>query len=157
MDFFLFLFLAVGYGGSLDGTWPYSYDECDVGTLPNQTNPLTGLPEIAKTSCVFPLARSLLFVCHLRQRLTRVFSPSLLILSVVQMLASTTSSLTFLANVFLDARARSSSFFSRLYLRFLLFQALTNPPRSIFLSLATRLTLDPNTLMELGSDGLLRR
>ncbi|KAF8754670.1 Glycoside hydrolase family 16 protein [Rhizoctonia solani] len=28
-----------GYGASLDGTWPYSYDTCDVGTLPNQTRP----------------------------------------------------------------------------------------------------------------------
>ncbi|QRW07384.1 glycoside hydrolase family 16 protein [Ceratobasidium sp. AG-Ba] len=28
-----------GYGASLDGTWPYSYDTCDVGTLPNQTYP----------------------------------------------------------------------------------------------------------------------
>ena len=26
-----------GYGASTDGTWPYSYDSCDVGTLPNQT------------------------------------------------------------------------------------------------------------------------
>lgn len=26
-----------GYGGTLDGMWPYSYNECDVGTLPNQT------------------------------------------------------------------------------------------------------------------------
>ncbi|KAJ7261149.1 beta-glucan synthesis-associated [Mycena rebaudengoi] len=26
-----------GYGASLDGMWPYSYDACDVGTLPNQT------------------------------------------------------------------------------------------------------------------------
>jgi hypothetical protein len=26
-----------GYGGSLDGMWPYSYDSCDVGTLANQT------------------------------------------------------------------------------------------------------------------------
>lgn len=63
----------VGYGGTLDGMWPYSYDECDAGSaaiftslslipnltdgvvfirlaLPNQTNPNTGLPEIAKTS-----------------------------------------------------------------------------------------------------------
>ncbi|CED82818.1 Concanavalin A-like lectin/glucanase, subgroup [Phaffia rhodozyma] len=38
----------VGYGGTLDGTWPYTYDSCDVGTLPNQT--LNGLPEIAVTS-----------------------------------------------------------------------------------------------------------
>lgn len=34
-----------GYGGSLDGTWPYVYDTCDVGTLANQTDPATGLPE----------------------------------------------------------------------------------------------------------------
>ncbi|GAA6019163.1 hypothetical protein JCM10207_006570 [Rhodosporidiobolus poonsookiae] len=33
-----------GYGGSLDGTWPYVYDTCDVGTLPNQTNP-DGTPQ----------------------------------------------------------------------------------------------------------------
>ncbi|KAF7300816.1 GH16 domain-containing protein [Mycena kentingensis (nom. inval.)] len=26
-------------GATLDGTWPYSYDSCDVGTLPNQTTP----------------------------------------------------------------------------------------------------------------------
>ncbi|EJF66803.1 beta-glucan synthesis-associated protein [Dichomitus squalens] len=31
-----------GYGASLDGMWPYTYDECDVGTAPNQT--LNGLP-----------------------------------------------------------------------------------------------------------------
>jgi len=38
----------VGYGGTLEGTWPYSYDSCDVGTLANQT--LNGLPAVnAKT------------------------------------------------------------------------------------------------------------
>jgi beta-glucanase (GH16 family) len=26
-----------GYGGTTDGMWPYSYDTCDIGTLPNQT------------------------------------------------------------------------------------------------------------------------
>ncbi|KAF5333605.1 hypothetical protein D9611_002501 [Ephemerocybe angulata] len=26
-----------GYGASLEGMWPYSYDACDVGTAPNQT------------------------------------------------------------------------------------------------------------------------
>lgn len=36
-----------GYGGSLEGLWPYSYNECDVGTLPNQT--LNNLPEAALT------------------------------------------------------------------------------------------------------------
>ncbi|GAA5992715.1 hypothetical protein JCM10908_006895 [Rhodotorula pacifica] len=34
-----------GYGGSLDANWPYSYDACDVGTMPNQTDPKTGLPK----------------------------------------------------------------------------------------------------------------
>jgi beta-glucan synthesis-associated protein KRE6 len=28
-----------GYGATVDGMWPYSYDSCDVGTLPNQTFP----------------------------------------------------------------------------------------------------------------------
>ncbi|KAJ6504235.1 glycoside hydrolase family 16 protein [Mycena vitilis] len=37
-----------GYGASLDGMWPYTYDACDVGTTPNQT--INGLPEIALTS-----------------------------------------------------------------------------------------------------------
>ncbi|EJC99060.1 beta-glucan synthesis-associated protein [Fomitiporia mediterranea MF3/22] len=34
-----------GYGASLEGMWPYTYDACDVGTLPNQT--LNGLPVAA--------------------------------------------------------------------------------------------------------------
>lgn len=34
-----------GYGASLEGNWPYSYDSCDVGTLPNQTQ--NGLPQAA--------------------------------------------------------------------------------------------------------------
>ncbi|KAJ7703191.1 beta-glucan synthesis-associated protein-domain-containing protein [Mycena rosella] len=34
-----------GYGASLEGTWPYSYDSCDVGTAPNQTH--NGAPEAA--------------------------------------------------------------------------------------------------------------
>ncbi|KAF5329451.1 hypothetical protein D9619_009169 [Psilocybe cf. subviscida] len=33
-----------GYGASLDGLWPYSYDSCDVGTLANQTFPGTETP-----------------------------------------------------------------------------------------------------------------
>jgi beta-glucanase (GH16 family) len=36
-----------GYGGSTDGTWPYSYDSCDLGTLPNQTD--NGVPAAAAT------------------------------------------------------------------------------------------------------------
>ncbi|KAJ7618877.1 beta-glucan synthesis-associated [Mycena polygramma] len=39
-----------GYGASLDGMWPYTYDSCDIGTAPNQT--MNGLPEIARTSGV---------------------------------------------------------------------------------------------------------
>jgi beta-glucan synthesis-associated protein KRE6 len=31
-----------GYGASLEGMWPYTYDACDVGTAPNQT--LNGVP-----------------------------------------------------------------------------------------------------------------
>ncbi|KAF5322890.1 hypothetical protein D9619_000621 [Psilocybe cf. subviscida] len=31
-----------GYGASLEGMWPYTYDSCDVGTAPNQT--LNGEP-----------------------------------------------------------------------------------------------------------------
>ncbi|KAL4265006.1 SKN1/KRE6 family protein [Pleurotus pulmonarius] len=34
-----------GYGATLDGLWPYTYDACDVGTMPNQT--LNGLPQAA--------------------------------------------------------------------------------------------------------------
>jgi beta-glucan synthesis-associated protein KRE6 len=37
-----------GYGASLDGTWPYSYDSCDLGTLRNQT--LNGAPASSLTS-----------------------------------------------------------------------------------------------------------
>ncbi|KAG8956785.1 hypothetical protein FRC04_000263 [Tulasnella sp. 424] len=29
----------MGYGASLEGMWPYTYNSCDVGTLPNQTFP----------------------------------------------------------------------------------------------------------------------
>lgn len=36
-----------GYGATLEGTWPYSYDKCDVGTLPNQTT-WDGKPVVAQ-------------------------------------------------------------------------------------------------------------
>ncbi|GLB37064.1 putative beta-glucan synthesis-associated protein (SKN1) [Lyophyllum shimeji] len=36
-----------GYGASLEGLWPYSYDACDVGTAPNQT--INGEPAAAAT------------------------------------------------------------------------------------------------------------
>ncbi|KAF5343900.1 hypothetical protein D9758_012135 [Tetrapyrgos nigripes] len=36
-----------GYGATLDGMWPYTYDSCDVGTVKNQS--LNGLPAIAST------------------------------------------------------------------------------------------------------------
>ncbi|KAJ7786147.1 glycoside hydrolase family 16 protein, partial [Mycena metata] len=34
-----------GFGASLEGMWPYTYDSCDVGTAPNQT--VNSLPEAA--------------------------------------------------------------------------------------------------------------
>lgn len=37
-----------GYGATLEGAWPYSYDQCDVGTLQNQTT-VAGLPVESQT------------------------------------------------------------------------------------------------------------
>jgi beta-glucanase (GH16 family) len=37
-----------GFGASVEGLWPYSYDSCDVGTLPNQTYPGTETPAAAR-------------------------------------------------------------------------------------------------------------
>ncbi|KAI9615640.1 hypothetical protein H4Q26_011582 [Puccinia striiformis f. sp. tritici PST-130] len=39
-----------GFGASNEGMWPYSYEACDVGTLPNQTMPDGRTPPAAKTS-----------------------------------------------------------------------------------------------------------
>ncbi|KAJ2919795.1 hypothetical protein MD484_g536, partial [Candolleomyces efflorescens] len=39
-----------GFGASVEGNWPYSYEECDVGTLPNQTYPGTRTPLAAVTN-----------------------------------------------------------------------------------------------------------
>ncbi|PFH45640.1 glycoside hydrolase family 16 protein [Amanita thiersii Skay4041] len=33
-----------GHGATTDGLWPFTYDSCDVGTLPNQTYPGTKTP-----------------------------------------------------------------------------------------------------------------
>lgn len=39
--------------GTNDGMWPYSYDSCDVGTLPN-ASPVLIIPACPKlTMCVF--------------------------------------------------------------------------------------------------------
>lgn len=38
------------YGATTEGTWPYSYEACDVGTLPNQTYPDQSGPQAALTS-----------------------------------------------------------------------------------------------------------
>jgi beta-glucanase (GH16 family) len=38
-----------GYGATTDGMWPYTYDSCDVGTLPNQTYPGEQRPAAALT------------------------------------------------------------------------------------------------------------
>ncbi|KAJ8606859.1 hypothetical protein MRB53_040669 [Persea americana] len=37
-----------GYGATLEGAWPYSYDSCDVGTLQNQTD-VNGNPASSRT------------------------------------------------------------------------------------------------------------
>ena len=42
--------VRAGYGATADGVWPYSYDSCDVGTLPNQTWPNGTDPVAAKES-----------------------------------------------------------------------------------------------------------
>jgi len=57
-----------GFGSTTDGTWPYSYDACDVGTLKNQSlngvpdtssngvngNPLSFLPGQRLSACTCP-------------------------------------------------------------------------------------------------------
>ncbi|WVO14990.1 hypothetical protein L204_102633 [Cryptococcus depauperatus] len=60
-----------GYGASTEGMWPYTYDSCDIGTLPNQTyvngtgpdatlttghegQPLSQLPGQRCSSCTCP-------------------------------------------------------------------------------------------------------
>lgn len=40
-----------GYGATTDGMWPYSYDTCDLGTFPNQTDK-NGNPTVAATGGV---------------------------------------------------------------------------------------------------------
>lgn len=60
-----------GYGASLEGTWPYSYDSCDVGTTPNQT--LNGLPLAATTSGASNVGGSLSYLPG--QRLSRCTCP----------------------------------------------------------------------------------
>ena len=56
---------TASYAATTDGTWPYSYDSCDTGTLPNQTDfskqteaiqnadggPLSYLPRQRLSSC----------------------------------------------------------------------------------------------------------
>ncbi|KAI9225424.1 MAG: family 16 glycoside hydrolase [Piptocephalis tieghemiana] len=42
-----------GYGATTEGTWPYSYDTCDTGVLPNQTIPtLSHLPGQRLSRCL---------------------------------------------------------------------------------------------------------
>jgi len=61
----------MGYGASLDGMWPYTYDSCDVGTAPNQT--LNGLP-LAATVNGDPQANGVLSYLP-GQRLSRCSCP----------------------------------------------------------------------------------
>lgn len=37
-----------GYGATLEGLWPYSYDSCDVGTVSNQS--VNGVPPAASVN-----------------------------------------------------------------------------------------------------------
>lgn len=37
-----------GFGATNEGMWPYSYDSCDIGTLANQTDPVTKGPAAAQ-------------------------------------------------------------------------------------------------------------
>lgn len=39
-----------GYGASVEGLWPYTYDSCDVGTLANQTFADGSGPDAALTT-----------------------------------------------------------------------------------------------------------
>lgn len=43
-----------GYGASLDGMWPYTYDACDIGTVPHQI--MDGLPVAATVNGSSPLS-----------------------------------------------------------------------------------------------------
>ncbi|TNY22579.1 beta-glucan synthesis-associated protein-domain-containing protein [Rhodotorula diobovata] len=46
-----------GYGATTDGTWPYAYNTCDIGTLPNQTYiDGSGPPAALNTSAGLPLS-----------------------------------------------------------------------------------------------------
>ncbi|KAH7097755.1 concanavalin A-like lectin/glucanase [Auriculariales sp. MPI-PUGE-AT-0066] len=46
-----------GYGATNDGMWPYSYDSCDVGVMPNQTDAGRTGPAAAITPLEAPWAR----------------------------------------------------------------------------------------------------
>jgi beta-glucanase (GH16 family) len=39
-----------GYGATTEGTWPYTYDSCDIGTLANQTTADGTGPEATLTT-----------------------------------------------------------------------------------------------------------
>ena len=46
-----------GYGASLEGIWPYSYDTCDIGTVANQSvngEPKTTTSEMPKSPPIGP-------------------------------------------------------------------------------------------------------
>ncbi|KAH7097756.1 concanavalin A-like lectin/glucanase [Auriculariales sp. MPI-PUGE-AT-0066] len=46
-----------GYGATNDGMWPYSYDSCDVGIMPNQSDATHTSPLAANTPLPSPWAR----------------------------------------------------------------------------------------------------
>ncbi|GLB35997.1 putative glycoside hydrolase family 16 protein [Lyophyllum shimeji] len=60
-----------GYGASLEGMWPYTYDSCDVGTVANQTD--NGLPKAATVNGDATAGGALSFLPG--QRLSRCTCP----------------------------------------------------------------------------------
>ncbi|KAF8318787.1 beta-glucan synthesis-associated [Clavulina sp. PMI_390] len=50
-----------GYGATTDGTWPYTYDSCDWGTLPNQT--YDGQPSAVYSAALSSLPGQRLSAC----------------------------------------------------------------------------------------------
>ena len=60
-----------GYGATLDGLWPYTYDTCDVGTVANQS--LDGIPQAALTTGLSNVNGALSYLTG--QRLSRCTCP----------------------------------------------------------------------------------
>ncbi|CAD6922622.1 unnamed protein product [Tilletia caries] len=62
-----------GYGATNEGMWPYNYDTCDVGTMPNQTYLAngTGGPLAAEVTATYPDSHGPGVSIHPGQKLSR--------------------------------------------------------------------------------------